>query len=298
MSESSSSAYGPLLDVSDSNENADLVVDRWINQGACAALFYVAGLLGLAWATQRRIHNRKLTYAWECVFSLVCTVCKLMVGLCASKVHHYLSPTSHEVAGGWVLVLAWCKYLAAASHFLLFLLFAASTVGLWEVEGMVCILMYIFIVSFVLVLIFQSGAALALLRINARASDYIGDANVFSEIVGSWWLGLVCGTFGVGASIWLAGATIVFDDIADDTKPEVLCAVFNLIAVVCQLLAGTSVVCINRRVRSYFKARSAAAAAAVLPGQVMEMSNSVSAPPVAFGRDSEEEISSNAVTLS
>lgn len=251
------SAYGCLLERSDSSGDVDSTVDRWIVRGAVAAMLYSLGLIGLSWSTLLHVNNwklfgRPLSWLWDFAFASICCVCKFVVGVCAQKVHKHLSQTSRTIAGDWVLVLAWSKYFMALCNFVLALLFLGRSWGLLEVEHMLCHLMYTFLITVLLSLVFQSSAAFSLLRIHDRAAAYVGDYRVFSHIVGCWWTGLVCGTFGVGAGIWLAGTMVVFDDLNDDARPFELSAGFDLMAALSQIAAGVSMLYINRKVRHYF----------------------------------------------
>jgi len=302
---SSTSAYGHLLDVSDVSLDVDLTVHRWAVRGAISAMLYAFGLAGVAFTIAAHnspglIGYRKLSYGWDCGFSFFAGFCKLMVGFCIHKVHRHLSQTSRTIAGDWVCCLAWSKYLASGTHFMLSLLFLLRALGLLE-NAFMCLLMYVFLVSVLLVLVFQSSAALCLLRIHHHAAAYVGDAHVFSDIVGCWWTGLVVGTFGVGAGTWLAGTMAVFDDIADDSKPFELSGHFELFAALSQILAGCSMMIIDRRVRGYFascrdkEAAQADDARNAISAGVVEMIESPRARPALMGRSTSAMTSADAL---
>ena len=178
-----SNFYGILLDVSDVTVNVDQDVDRWIQHGARAAIMYAFFLMLLGGVTFARINADVFDskggdggfFLVDVCATAMMVVCKVQVGVCAHKVHRYLSELARVVCGQWVLVLAVAKFLMAGVAGILCCIYISFLVfGAGENETAFCMVGYIFCWIMLLSLLGQTVAAFALFRIHECVLEYMG----------------------------------------------------------------------------------------------------------------------------
>mmetsp|Transcript_32950 Transcript_32950/g.102762 ORF Transcript_32950/g.102762 Transcript_32950/m.102762 type:complete len:332 (+) Transcript_32950:3-998(+) len=246
------SAYGMLLDVSDVSVDVDRVIESWVMRGTAASLVYATMLLALAVTTVLHMNaGMSITFAIDGLEAFLMFVCKITVGAGAHHVHRRLSHMSRAVAGHWVLVVALAMDAMAVCALALAVVYVWAEVEVQRRSGDYCSPGYVFCWSLILSMVFQSCAAFALYRIQERAELFVADRRFFSNIVGSHWSVLVCGTFGVGAGLWLVGALFVFSP-SRSLAPERWTGLFYFLAAGSQLMSGLSMLSINVAVRKYF----------------------------------------------
>jgi len=234
-------AYGPLIDGTDPTSAE--AVNRWIFRAAFATTFYGVALLGLGITLSAHMAGSEAVAsleAFEMLESLVMAATKAAVTRAACMVHCRLSPVAKTLAGPWVLIFAFAKLLMAITAIGGILIFSALAQRDFE---SICFAIYIFRWSLLLALPLQCMAGFSIWRLQMKAAPYAQG----EERVGGWVTTLVCGQFGAGTAVWWAGylGAVHENDIAMGG-----CFV---VAALSQLLAGTSMLMVNRKIKQHFK---------------------------------------------
>merc|ERR1712118_40103 len=113
-------------------------------------------------------------------------------------------------------------------------------------EDNVCYLSFVYMLALLVCMVGQTSAGLALFRVHARAAGYIGDWNVFAQVVGCWWRVLVAGSFGVGVGLWCSGLVAIrFYQVY---QAWFLVSLLFAAAAGCQVLAGMAMLLLNTKV--------------------------------------------------
>jgi len=215
-------------------------VNRWIFRGAVGTIFYGISLMALGVTLVGHMAGLRFSFAVELFESLAMAFSKLAVARAALMVHRHLTPVAYGVTGPWVLVVGILKLIMAFVAFCGGLVFGAMADSDYE---NVCFAMYLFRWSLLLALPLQCLAGFALWRIQLRAMRYAGG----SSRVFIWASLLVLGNFGSGLCVWWAGylGTVHEASLAFATS-------FGM-ASMSQLVAGVSLLVVNRKVKQHFK---------------------------------------------
>lgn len=307
-----SQSYGPLLDASDRDVDADGSVHRWVGWGSFGAVLYGVLLAVLGVFIILHANNEAdFTFLVDALVALAMCASKLAVALCARTVHRHLSPLSRQVAKQWTLVLAFSKALTAVCALVLFIVYLVLAVQGVDAnrgggarrlqqtpptveeeedggdhkptpgeQAELCSAGFFMVWSFLLSLLSQSIAGFALFRICWNASRMFGDPLVFHRVVHCWWGVLVGCTCGVGVALWLAAALCVFP--ALDISPLRMMGMFYLCAAASQVLAGCAMLQCNAYIRGYWQRVGSVAVGTVVDGTVV--GNATSGPPPGKGK--------------
>merc|ERR1712217_233607 len=121
----------------------------------------------------------------------------------------------------------------------------------------ICFAIYIFRWSLLLALPLQGLAGFAVWRVQVRAAPYAGG----EERVGGWVTSLVAGQFGAGVAVWWAGY------LGAVHENDVAMGGCFIVAALAQLVAGVSLLLVNRKIKARFKGQTQTQAD-VMPSQV------------------------------
>lgn len=234
-------AYGPLIDGTDP-ASAE-AVNRWIFRGAFGAIVYGIALMCLGVTLAIHMSGSDAIAApeaLELLEALIMCFSKAMVTRAACMVHCRLSPVARQLAGPWVLVFAMVKLLGAVSALGVVLVFSALAQRDFET---ICLAIYLFRWSLLMALPLESLAGFAIWRVQVRAEPYAGG----EARVGGWVTSMVVGNFGAGTAVWWAGY------LGAVHEADMAMGGCFVLAAFSQLIAGTSLMLVNRKIKMHFK---------------------------------------------
>lgn len=233
-------AYGQLIDGSDP-DSAE-AVNRWIFRAAFGAIIYGLSQLSLGVTLSMHLSGSEQVAsleALEMLLAIVMAFSKAAVTRAACMVHCRMTPVARQIAGPWILVYAFAKSLGAVSAVGSILIFSALAHRDFEI---ICLAIYLFRWSLLLALPLECLAGFSIWRTQLRAEPY--GANEVQ--VGGWVTSLVAGNFGAGTAVWWAGY------LGAVHESDIAMGGCFILAALSQLLAGVSMVLVNRKIKQYF----------------------------------------------
>lgn len=271
------SAYGYLIDTADLPVDADVdaSVNRWIKRGACAEIVYAVTLLALAITTSS--HENDIELSMDSLEALFMCGCKFCVGYYAQQVHRHMSRASKTIAGPWLCVFAFSKFLMGCFCLLLsvgYVLYEmirkvetspdhesimsvassgllgplALLLGLHSPRRANTIILFCLVCSATLSLSLQTLSAFACFRIRERLA-YIDDRRSVPRDIVRWWVALALCTFAAGIGMWLLPVAFIFEVSVDIWTWLGAC---YLIAASSQIGAGICMFRMNMLVKAFF----------------------------------------------
>jgi len=236
-------AYGPLID--GANPANAAAVNRWISVGAFGIIGYGVALMGLGitLAAHMAGTNAEAVASLQQLEIMECAIMAASKGVvfrAACTVHCRLSPVARTLAGPWVLVYAMAKFLGAMSAVAILVIFMTLAEKNYD---FLCMSMYLFRWSLLMALPLEVLAGFAIWRAKLRAEPYAGG----EARVGGWVTSLIVGTFGAGSAVWWAGYLGAVHE-ADFAMGGCF-----IMAALSQLLAGLSMLFINRKIKQLYR---------------------------------------------
>merc|ERR1719263_695091 len=164
-----------------------------------------------------------------------------MVTRAAWMVHCRLSPVARQLVGPWLLVFATAKLCMAFTALGTVLIFSALAQRDFD---FICLAIYLFRWSLLLALPLECLAGFSIWRAQVRAEPYAGG----EARVGGWLTSLVAGSFGAGAAVWWAGY------LGAVHEADMAMGGCFVMAAMSQLIAGVSMLLVNRKIKLHFRA--------------------------------------------